>query len=114
MKDLELAVRALPGIVFWKDKDGVYQFVNRNFLAFIGRTENEVLSKRDVDLFPEEMANHFRGVDQQVMESGKTLSSFQEQVLDASGSMVSVQVSKSPIFNEHGEVIGIVGIGMPD
>lgn len=46
----------LPGIVFRKDVDGRFVYVNRRFCEWLGRTRDEIIGRTDYDLFSPEIA----------------------------------------------------------
>ncbi|KTC89179.1 sensory histidine-kinase / response regulator, partial [Legionella drozanskii LLAP-1] len=101
----------LPGHVYWKNRDSVYQGCNlaqaksAGFLApaeVIGKTDNEMPWHHEASILRES--------DLMVIESKKTLTREEASQL-ANSDKVSIFLSKkSPLFNSKGEVIGILGI----
>nr|WP_198266725.1 ATP-binding protein [sulfur-oxidizing endosymbiont of Gigantopelta aegis] len=62
-----------PAIIYAKDIQGHYLFVNQKFKSFFELTTEEVIGNTDFDIFPAEIATAFRKNDQLVWESGKAL-----------------------------------------
>jgi PAS domain S-box-containing protein len=71
----------------------------------------ELVGKTDHDLFPQELADKFRGDELQIIESGQSKINLEETTQSASGSIHSVLTTKIPIIDHEGMVTGIVGIG---
>jgi PAS domain S-box-containing protein len=106
---LELVAPLLPGPVFWKDKDGVWLGINDAVLragGFKGR--DSVIGKSDYELWPQEVAEQLRRNDQQVMATKQTLHT-EEFITLPNGETRYFRAMKSPLFDDNGEVIGIIG-----
>ena len=102
-------VESLPQSIFRKDADGRFIFANRCFTSGLGRPLAEVLGKRDEDFFPPELAAKYRTDDLRVMATGQPFEA-QEQHCDALGRTRHVQVNKSALLNDAGQVIGVQGV----
>ena len=68
---LRTLIRALPDLVWFKDRDGVYQFCNSRFEAFFGAREKEIIGKTDYDFLERELADFFRNNDRLAIEKGR-------------------------------------------
>ncbi len=102
----ESLANTLPLSLLIKDKQGYRVFANQAYLTFRGKRLEELLGKRDEDLFPPDIAKQFTADDQGVMESGKATQDV-EETIDATGQRRWIERIKSPIFDPRGEVIGL-------
>jgi PAS domain S-box-containing protein len=102
----ESLVNTLPLSLLIKDKEGYRVFANHAYLKFRGSTLDELLGKRDEDLFPPDIARHFMEDDRQVMDSGE-VSQDVEETIDAEGNRSWIERIKSPIFDRDYQVIGV-------
>ncbi|MCE3239292.1 MAG: arcB 4, partial [Gammaproteobacteria bacterium] len=103
----------LPGSIYWKNKEGVYQGRNNTSAESMRKFGfpwqwSEIIGKTDHDLFDKEIADGFRKNDLEVMESGREF--VKEEVATLPSGEQIVQLStKRPLWDEHGHVIGLVG-----
>ena len=63
----------VPGVVFIKDLNGRYVYVNRAYELNRGRNREDCVGKTDDQLWPPEVAVQFKRSDQQVMSEGRSL-----------------------------------------
>ncbi len=98
---------SLPLSLLIKDRSGERVFANKAYLKWRGATLDQIIGKRDEDLFPPEIAAKYAADDELVMKSGESLHSVEETVaLD--GSRQWIERIKSPVFDPDGRVIGLV------
>jgi PAS domain S-box-containing protein len=71
--------------------------------------QSQVIGKTDFDLFPKKVAEFFRQKDQEMLAEGKERIN-QEELIYPDGHKVMVETLKSPIRNQQGQIIGLVGI----
>ena len=113
---LKSVIEHLPGSIYWKDKEGVYLGRNTFSLEKMQSVElehgstvkDDVIGKTDYDLFPKEVADRYREHDLTVMRTQK------EHVVEEATTLPSgrtiIQLStKRPVYDQKGEVIGVVG-----
>jgi PAS domain S-box-containing protein len=62
-----------PAVVFAKDPQGRYLFVNRAFEAQVGAPRQSLVGRTDYDCFSKEAADTFRATDAQVLSTGQPL-----------------------------------------
>ena len=110
---LEYIFNKLPGYIYWKDKDSVYQGCNTN-LAYASGVDapSEIINKTDSDFsWGVEQAAKFREDDLKVMnERCKVIT---EHILVISGGKsVTISTEKSPLVNIDNEVVGILGVAL--
>jgi two-component system cell cycle sensor histidine kinase/response regulator CckA len=101
-------VENLPTMVFLKDVNSVYVSCNQRFADDNGLRMEDILGKSDVDLFPGELAEKYRTDDVQIMESGQTRDI--EEHYFRKGQDLVVHTIKTPVKDENGKVVGILGI----
>ncbi|HEY5701511.1 MAG TPA: PAS domain-containing protein, partial [Gammaproteobacteria bacterium] len=97
-----------PDPIFVKDLDGRYTLVNRNMAAFFGMTEEEIIGRRAADLCPPELAEQIKDHDAEVLEKKTTVT--RESVETWPHGSYTFLVSKFPVLDASGEVVGIGGL----
>ncbi|QPK64390.1 PAS domain S-box protein [Methylomonas sp. LL1] len=105
---LNVLIRALPDLVFFKNTQGVFQLCNAAFENFIGRSDQEIIGKTDFDLFDAELATRFREQDITAAFASKPFN--QEECIVHEGHERLFETSKIAIKNPQGQVIGILGV----
>lgn len=103
-------LRHLPGMVFFKDASGVYQFANSVFERFFGAPIDEISGKTDYDFVDQSQADFFRANDQIAQKNGFTTMN-EEWINFKNGEQALYQVYKSPVKDRWGEFVGILGVG---
>jgi len=103
---LRTIFRTIPDLIVLKDRDLDYRAVNPAFCRFLGRTEEEILGRKDQDLFPPAEVDIYRREDLRVMESGQSVAKDRE-VTGAQGKQW-LQVLKTPVLDEEGATAGII------
>lgn len=107
--DILLAViDATPDAIFVKDLEGKYVLVNSAAARFVGRTPEQVIGRRDFELYPEETATRFVQDDKVVLERGTPMSF--EGVATSSAGTQAYLVTKGVYRDKDGKVLGIYGI----
>ncbi|MBE9228805.1 PAS domain S-box protein [Phormidium sp. LEGE 05292] len=94
--------------IFLKDKEGRYQFINRIGAKILQRPIEEILGKRDDDLFTPETGKEIRELDYTIMMSGITWT--YEEPGEINGKKYTFLSTKSPYMSSEGEPIGLVGV----
>src|SRR3954470_7934906 len=97
-----------PTIMFLKDAGGRYRFVNRPFLQNFGLRAEQVIGKRDEEVFPEEQAQRFKASDAQVLAQRAVVES-EQPIATAQGERVQMVV-KFPILDGDGGIAAIGGV----
>lgn len=103
-------MKYVPGHVYWKDEKGVYLGCNDKQAQTLGlQFGHEVIGKTDFDLpWPKSSAKQFHANDQRIMRNG-VAEAVEEKLNDEGGVVFSI---KSPIKNEQGLVLGVLGISI--
>jgi len=108
---LRLIMDNIPQRVFWKNRQSVYIWCNKNFAldANVGDPEN-IIGKMDIDLaFTEEEALSYFEIDQRVMGNDSAEYQIYEKQSHADGKTIWVVTNKIPLHDSNENVVGILG-----
>ena len=95
-------------VVFVKDREGYYLFVNEEFLRIFAMKREDVMGKRDVDLFPRETAAEVRGHDLRVWESDAPYTA--EETVPQTDGLHTYVSTKFPLRGLNGKPYAVCGI----
>ncbi len=95
-------------VVYVKERDGRYRFVNRWFLQLFDRREADVIGHTDAELFPAAIVDELRRNDTLVFERDAPVE-FEEQVPQEDGVHTYLSL-KFPLRNSQGEAYAVCGI----
>jgi len=99
----------LPFLAWMKDVNGHYVYANKLWLNEVGFAAlSEALGKTDFELWPKELAQHYRMIDQQVMQT-RQQKRLVEQAIN-NGKEYFVETYKSPVIDEQGQILGVIGL----
>ncbi|WP_167773013.1 PAS domain-containing sensor histidine kinase [Ramlibacter humi] len=96
-------------VIFAKDLEGRYRFVNAAALAVMGRTRESTLGRTDLEVMPEEVARRIMAVDRRVLETGQATQT-DEAVPTPGGNLRYWATRKTPLRDDAGRLIGLLGI----
>ncbi|MFN3984638.1 MAG: PAS domain S-box protein [Rhodocyclaceae bacterium] len=112
LRETELRLRQVldqtNAVVFWKDLEGRYLFVNREFCRLVERAPEAVLGRSDVDVMPAMVAARLRANDARVLDARRTVT-FEEQVV-FQGEPRTYLVDKFPLLDGSGAPYAVCGI----
>ncbi len=107
---LRLVLDTVPQRVFWKDTDSVIVGCNAAFARDAGVADpTDLVGKTDYDLPWRELADAYVADDRAVMSSGQPKLGYDEAQVRADGSPTWVHVSKMPLLDGEGHVVGLLG-----
>jgi PAS domain S-box-containing protein len=98
----------LPQKIFFKDENSVYISCNGNYARDLGIRPEEIAGKTDYDFHPEYLAEKYKEDDKKIMLSEKTIEIEEKYIQD--GKETIVETVKTPVMDEKGNIIGILGI----
>jgi len=101
-------VEHLPQLIFIKDRNSVYISCNAKYAHSLGIKPEEIVGKDDSAFYPRELAEKYRADDRTVIDTG-TLKDIEEKYL-VEGAERWVHTIKLPYRDEHGNIIGVLGI----
>jgi len=107
-KTLEAIVDNTAAIIYTKDMEGSFEFVNKAFERIVGVSARQIIGKKDTDFTNSDLAKKCRENDLQIIKSCKP-AVFEESLQLAKNTYTVISV-KVPLFNKNGDVSGICGI----
>ena len=112
---LRTLIDNLPDYIFVKDIESrlmIYNLAEGRKLAHLlgAKTPDEMVGKRDVDIYQPELAASYYADEQAVIRSGQPLLNREERAMSPEGKTQWVLTSKVPLRDDQGKVIGLVGI----
>lgn len=97
-------------LFFYKDVAGRYLMVNKAYADFLNKSQDDILGLTDADLFPAWEANRDSEDDQRAIREKKMTVINDQIVTGANGRRLLAMTIKTPVINEQGEVVGLVGV----
>jgi diguanylate cyclase (GGDEF)-like protein/hemerythrin-like metal-binding protein/PAS domain S-box-containing protein len=107
---LKTLIQTIPDLVWLKDSDGLYLACNTRFEEFFGAKEEDILGKNDYDFVNKDLADIFRINDNKVMKNSKAYINEEEVSFAIDGHKEILQTTKVPMYNNNGELIGVLGV----
>jgi PAS domain S-box-containing protein len=95
-------------LIFAKDPQGRYLFVNREFERIARRRAAEVIGHTDEEVFPPEVATRFRYNDLRVLHEKRAFEF--EEAGDFGEGMRTYLAAKFPLFDAAGEAYAVCGV----
>jgi len=112
LKYLKQVLMLIPGNVYWKDREGRYLGCNYQQLQVANvKLLEEIIGKTDAELYPRDIATHIINTDKEIIEN-RLDSTLEEIGVDSEGREIVYLTKKSPLYDEFGQVVGLVGIGV--
>lgn len=110
MKALELIANSFPAPIFWVNLSNFILGGNEAVFKATGALSKEAfVGKTAYDLYPYEMADKIVKHSEEVMRTGQTLSQ-EETITDiTTGKIKYFTAVKAPLWDDNGEIIGLVG-----
>jgi len=106
---LLLLINSIPDLIFYKNDEGMYLGCNKAFEEFTGKTEQEIVNKTDLDLFPPDIADFFREQDRNMLSNGKSQRN-DEWGTYPNGRKVLLDTLKIPFVGTKNEILGLIGV----
>lgn len=106
---LEILVNGMPDLVWLKDPEGRYLLANPRFELLAGVPQAALKGHTDAEFFPEQ-AEFFRANDKRAAEAGKPSINEEWLVFTADGHRELVETIKTPLYDESGALIGVLGV----
>src|SRR5690606_12542537 len=96
----------IPDIIFYKDRNGIYVFCNKQFVNLMGK---DPVGHTDFDVFDQETAAFFHAKDKEAV-ARKHMNVNEEWVHGVDGSVMLLETQKTPIYDKRGRCIGVFGL----
>jgi PAS domain S-box-containing protein len=100
-------LRHSPNLIFLKDMEGRYLLINKEYRRTFKFTQEQIIGKKDIEVFPPDQAAAFCGSDLRVRQARAPME-FEEVALHEDGPHTSI-VQKFPLFDAKGEIYAICG-----
>ena len=108
---LRTIIDNMPDQIYVKDTAGRFVLGNTASAACIGvASPNDLVGKSDLEFFPGECGRQFYRDEQSIIASGQAIVDQIEENINAAGVRRWFSTTKVPFKDEHGQVIGIVGM----
>ncbi len=106
----ETLLDTIPQLISWKNVDGIYLGGNRSFSEFFGVKSPEAISSKETnELIADKAYTRWsRHTDIQVANEAKPLRKVRKKCFDATGEEHCLEVSKVPLLDQDGEIVGIL------
>lgn len=106
---LQTLIDTIPDIVYFKNLQGRNLVVNSAFEELVGMGRADIVGKTDEELFPLELARQCMRSDDEVVRNGKARRC-EEQVVDKKGNKIFFESIKTPLYDKHENIVGLVGV----
>lgn len=100
----------IPAYIYFKDKNRRFVRASKYFCKLFGRGLEDIIGKKDEDLFPEEIATPTAADDRHVIATGIPLVNKEEGSESVGDGGHWVLTTKMPWRDRKGNVIGLFGI----
>ncbi|MEM6256107.1 MAG: EAL domain-containing protein [Cyanobacteria bacterium P01_D01_bin.156] len=113
-KDIEFyskIIHTLPALIWLKSPSGVYLACNHRFEDFLSTPEKNILGKTDYDLMGARLADLFCKYDKEVIQKGALSTNEEWTIFAHQGQRELLEINRLPMYNDHGTLIGVLGIG---
>lgn len=108
-KQIRALVEAIPDSIYFKDTEGRNLVVNKAYEKLAGRGREDIIGKTDEELLPPKLAEECRKSDEKVLKTRKNFHG-EEKFLNPNGELTFFETTKSPIFDELGNIVGLVSV----
>ncbi|SFB04772.1 PAS domain S-box-containing protein/diguanylate cyclase (GGDEF) domain-containing protein [Rhizobium sp. NFR07] len=119
-EDLDQALNDLPALglldqlsdyVSVRDREGRYVFCNQVVCRATGADDGaELTGKTDFDFIEEKIALRLSTLEKRVLATGVAVEKHEEKCVLATGRTLWLSISKTPLRNDLGEIIGVVEV----
>lgn len=107
---LKSLIGTIPDLIWLKDPNGVYISCNPRFEKLYGAREQEIVGKTDYDFVSRETADFFVEHDRLALRADGPSVNEEWLTFAADGYRGLFETIKTPMRDENGEVIGVLGI----
>lgn len=105
---LDAIVDYMPSMMFIKDMPGRYLLINNRFTEMMGIAKKDIIGKTDAEL-PYDWVTRYAPLDREVLATKARVKA--EDTITLNGVEYHFLITKFPLRNAEGEMIGICGIG---
>lgn len=95
--------------VYWKDKDGVYKGYNNAFKSFGYNSPNDVIGKKDSDIFSPQIASTYIKNDAQIFLTKSSMIFREPGILKGNFNIIFLS-HKMPLYDANHNINGLLGL----
>lgn len=99
----------IPLPIFMKDQSGIFIACNKQFCEYVGYERDYIIGKTTEHFTSNKKTQIYDEIDKIVMQTGKT-KRHESKIINADKSVLYSLIHKSALFNDKGEVSGIIGV----
>jgi PAS domain S-box-containing protein len=103
-------MESVPDSIYVKDEQNRFILVNRVKAGQWNVNPNDVVGKNDFDFLPHNEAQRVSEEDNRILETGESVMNRVEKTVGPDGSERRFLVTKVPVHDREGKIIGIIGI----
>jgi len=108
---LQTMLDNIPDRIYFKDTQCRFVQCNQAVAKRVGVEDlKQVIGKTDFDFYSSEKAEEFHQDDQKIIQTGKPLFGKAERVVGPNGEITWSSVTKVPLRDKEGKIVGLVGI----
>jgi two-component system, sensor histidine kinase and response regulator len=108
---LRALLENIPDRIYFKDVQSRFLRVSSSMAGRLGvKDTRETFGKTDFDFYPAELAQEFFNDEQRIILTGQPLINKLERIVDRDGQESWASVTKVPLRNKDGMIVGIIGI----
>lgn len=108
---VEALMENIPDNIYFKDQQGRFVKINKSQSLFLNLTSaEEAIGKTDFDFFKKEHAQQAFIDEQKIIETGQPLLNKEELITTVNGISKWFSVTKAPLYNAVGKIIGTFGL----
>ena len=106
----QILLMTIPDYIYFKDRDRKFVHVSQYFCDFFHCKKEDIIGKKDEDLFPEEIAKEASKDDLRVIETGLSIINKEEGGKSIDEGPLWLLATKVPWRDKKGNIIGMFGI----
>lgn len=95
----------IPSVIYIKDTEGRYLYVNKAYEALMGLKGTDIYGKRDIDVLPESVAYLARNFDMKIIHSQKPITI--DETFDLTDGEHNFHSTKFPLYDATGLLYGM-------
>ena len=112
LKMLEDIIAVMPGNIYWIDKNGHYLGCNNNEAQHVGlKDRHDIIGKTNADMPEFIYPDKLNKINEEVMSTGENITA-EEPAYYHDGTEAIFLSNKVPLRDDHGNVVGLVGISI--
>ena len=106
----EVLLNEVGAYIYIKDRHRRYIYVNKLTQILFNRELDDIVGSVDSEYFELDALSEIIINDTRVLESGETVTDEEFNTIKSTGEMKVYRSVKKPIYNNHNEIIGLLGI----